>query len=218
MIKASTFAFLRELSANNNKEWFDAHRDVYAAEKERFEAFISHIMQLMVPLEPMLEGQHAKDAIFRIFRDVRFGKDKTPYKNHFSAYISRGGRKWEGAGYYLQVQPGASFIAAGIWQPPPALLKAVRQEIDYDLEGFRQIIQQPAFKKAYPKLEGESLQKLPAGYTVDNPAAAFLKMKSFMASHALTDKELIAADSGEKLLQNMKIIKPLVDFLNRAMD
>src|SRR5690606_17164257 len=128
---------------------------------------------------PELAGRSPKDAIFRIFRDVRFSKDKTPYKKHFSAYFSRGGRKWPGAGYYLHLQPGESFIAAGIWEADGPLLKKIRQEIDYNFDELQSIVGTTAFRKQFGELKGDALIKVPAGYPADHPAAAYLKHKGF---------------------------------------
>src|ERR1043165_1130988 len=104
MIQPSTLKFLRDLKKNNDKTWFDAHRQDYEAAKKDFEAFVNDLLQALVKLEPTLATQQAKDCIFRIFRDVRFSKDKTPYKSHFGVFLARGGRKWDGAGYYLHLE------------------------------------------------------------------------------------------------------------------
>ena len=130
MLQPDTVRFIERLSENNNKPWFDAHRDEYVAAKADFERFVELLMGQLVEIEPALSEQKAKDSIFRIFRDVRFSKDKTPYKGHFGVYLSRGGRKYSGAGYYLHIEPGGkSFIGGGLWMPEPSLLKAVRQEL-----------------------------------------------------------------------------------------
>jgi uncharacterized protein (TIGR02453 family) len=166
-----------------------------------------------------MADQKPKDSIFRIFRDVRFSKDKTPYKPHFSAYFSRGGRKAPDAGYYVHIQPGSkSFVAGGLWMPEGPLLKSARQEIDYNFKEFQGILNKASFKKLYPKLEGERLKTLPQGYTADNPAIEFLKMKSFIASAKLTDKEIASKDAETVILERFTAMKPLVEFLNRALD
>src|ERR1044072_8971712 len=109
MVQQSTLRFLRELKKNNDKAWFDAHRKEYEAAKKDFESFVTDLLKALVKLEPALATQQAKDCIFRIFRDVRFSKDKTPYTSHFGVFFALGGRKWDGAGYYLHLEPGAMF-------------------------------------------------------------------------------------------------------------
>jgi uncharacterized protein (TIGR02453 family) len=219
MLQASTIDFLAKLEKNNNKPWFDKHRDDYAVAKEDFEAMITELYAGMTELEPAMEGHKPKDAIFRIFRDVRFSKDKTPYKAHFSAYMSRAGRKAPDAGYYLHIQPGGkSFLAGGLWMPEGPLLKATRQEIDYNFDEFKKILGNAAFKKEFKKLEGEELKTLPAGYTADNPAIDYLKKKSFMVSTPIADKDITSKQFVPKILKLTRLMKPLVDFLNRGLD
>jgi uncharacterized protein (TIGR02453 family) len=219
MLQKATLDFLSRLEKNNNKNWFDANRDAYETAKADFEIFVAHIHGKLTKNEPKMADQKPKDSIFRIFRDVRFSKDKTPYKPHFSAYFSRGGRKAPDAGYYVHIQPGGkSFVAGGLWMPEGPLLKSTRQEIDYNFKEFQSILNKTSFKKLYPKLEGERLKTLPQGYTADNPAIEFLKMKSFVASAKLTDKEIASKDAETVILERFTAMKPLVEFLNRALD
>ena len=219
MLQPDTVRFIERLSENNNKPWFDAHRDEYVAAKADFERFVELLMGQLVEIEPALSEQKAKDSIFRIFRDVRFSKDKTPYKGHFGVYLSRGGRKYSGAGYYLHIEPGGkSFIGGGLWMPEPSLLKAVRQEIDYNFEEFENIINEKNFRKLFSNIEGERLKTLPQGYGAENRAIEYLKMKSFTAGQNLEDKELTSRGFRKKAVDVFTIMKPFVDFLNRPMD
>ena len=219
MLQPDTVRFIERLSENNNKPWFDAYRDEYVAAKADFERFVELLMGQLVEIEPALSEQKAKDSIFRIFRDVRFSKDKTPYKGHFGVYLSRGGRKYSGAGYYLHIEPGGkSFIGGGLWMPEPSLLKAVRQEIDYNFEEFENIINEKNFRKLFSNIEGERLKTLPQGYGAENPAIEYLKMKSFTAGQNLEDKELTSRGFRKKAVDVFTIMKPFVDFLNRPMD
>lgn len=217
MITPSTFTFLKNLKKNNDREWFDAHRKDYLAAKENYEALVSALHNLLLPIEPGLAGQDSKANIFRIFRDVRFSKDKSPYKTHFGVFFSRGGRKWEGAGYYLHLEPGACFAGGGLWMPPAPMLKSVRQEIDYNLPEFEKIIQDKTFIKTFGKLEGESLQRPPKGYTPDNPAIEYLKMTSLTVGHKLKDEELKSEDAAKNVAAVFKTMQPMIDFLNRPL-
>jgi uncharacterized protein (TIGR02453 family) len=218
MIQAGTITFLQKLAKNNNKAWFDKHRDEYTAAKEDHEVLVTAILDGLSEAEPVFKGQKAKDCIFRIFRDVRFSKDKTPYKAHFGAFFSVGGRKFPGAGYYLHIEPGGkSFVGGGLWMPEPPLLKAVRQEIDYNFDEFKKIAGDKKFKKLFNKVSGEQLVKLPQGYTADNPAIDYLKMKSFTVSCNFTDAEITGKGLVKKTLDAFAVMKPFIDFLNRAM-
>ncbi|MBN9482733.1 MAG: hypothetical protein BGO70_07650 [Bacteroidetes bacterium 43-93] len=218
MLQKATIDFLTNLEKNNNKAWFDENRKKYEAAKGDFENFVEAVQAALTKLEPAIADHKAKDAIFRIFRDVRFSKDKTPYKSHFGAYFSRAGRKAPDAGYYMHIEPGKSFLAGGMWMPDAPILKKLRQEIDYNFEEFKSIIGKPAFKKQFTKWEGEQLKTLPQGYTADNPAIDFLKMKSFIVSTPIADKDVLAKDSVKQIEKVYSQMKPLVDFLNRALD
>jgi uncharacterized protein (TIGR02453 family) len=218
MLQASTLKFLEQLSKNNNKAWFDKHRDEYQAAKEDFEAFTDELIVRMVPLEPVLANIKAKDCSFRIFRDVRFSKDKTPYKAHFGAFISKGGRKYAGAGYYLHIEPGKCFAGGGLWVPEGPRLKAVRQEIDYSFDEFKSILAAKDFKKYFKKIEGEQLKTLPQGYAADNPAIEYLKMKSYTVGTPLPDKDITAKGFASKCVSIFTAMRPLVDFLDRSYD
>jgi len=218
MLQSSTIKFLASLEKNNNKPWFDEHRSDYEAAKKDFEVFIDEIRKELVAIEPLLADQRAKDMVFRIFRDVRFSKDKTPYKANFGAYFCKGGKKSPLGGYYFHLQPGKSFLVGGIWMPEGPMLKAIRQEIDYNFQEFESIMNDKAFKKLFKKMEGESLKTLPQGYTADNPAIDYLKMKSFIVTIPLADADLGSKTSVSKIVKTFTLIKPLVDFLNKAVD
>jgi len=218
-MQQTTLTFLKNLAANNNKPWFDENRTRYEAAKTDHEALVDSLLRQMTALEPRLEGQKAKDSIFRIFRDVRFSKDKTPYKAHFGAFFSRGGRKYPGAGYYLHIEPGGkSFIGGGLWMPENSLLKAVRQEIDYNFEEFTGIVDNKQFKKIFREVTGEQLKTLPQGYSADNPAINYLKMKSFTVNHPLVDADITGKEFEKKSVNIFAVMKPFIDFLNRSLD
>ncbi len=220
MLQANTVNFLRDLASNNNREWFDANRDRYTTAKEDFEVVVTDIIKGLAKTDPDFSELKAKDCIFRIFRDVRFGKDKTPYKPNFGAAFSKSGRKGSGAGFYLHIEPGGKcFIGGGLWQPEPDALKKIRQEIDYNFEDFKKIIDDKKFKKLFPEIEGEKLKKLPAGYTEDNPAIAYLKYKSFVVGHkGLSDTDLTAKNMVKDVVSVFDTMKPFINFLNRGIE
>jgi uncharacterized protein (TIGR02453 family) len=218
MLHPDTLSFIADLSTNNNKPWFDEQRESYLAAKADFEIFVGDLLKELTVLDPAFGEHRAKDCIYRIFRDVRFSKDKTPYKSHFGAFFSKGGRKFPGAGYYLHLEPGKSFAGGGLWGPEPALLKAVRQEIDYNFDEFSAITGTKPFIKFFKKVNGEQLKTLPKGYATDNPAIEYLKMKSFTVGTHIDDKELLGKSFIKKAIEIFTTMKPFVDFLNRSLD
>ena len=221
MIQANTLRFLRALSKHNDRSWFDAHRDAYGQAKSDVEGFLALLIPGMAALDPALEGLTPKQCLFRINRDTRFSKDKHPYKTNFGAHMAKGGRKSPLAGYYLHIEAGASMLGGGLWMPMPPQLGKVRQEIDYCLGEFESLLRTPAFRKAFGGLqtgEGMSLRRVPKGYEADNPAAEHLKLKSFVAMRRFSDEEVLSKDFLKQALSSFRALKPLIDFLNRAVE
>lgn len=218
MLQPDTFLFLAELAQNNNRDWFDQNRERYQNAKADVIQLIGSVQQYLTDAMPELALQPAKDTLFRIFRDVRFSKDKTPYKKHFGAYLSKGGRKWEGAGYYLHIEPGNCFLATGIWEPLSPLLKALRQELDYNWEEWQTLTGEPAFKKHFRHWEAQAQKTTPKGYTADNPAIDFIKRKSIIATMPLSEEMLQQKRVDKKLAAAILSAGPVTDFLNRAFD
>lgn len=218
MLQAATIKFLEGIAKNNNKAWFDANRDAYLAVKEDFEGLVTEVLSALAEVDPMYKEQQPKDCIMRIFRDVRFSKDKTPYKVNLGAGFSSGGRKFPGAGYYLHIEPGGrSFAGGGLWQPEGPQLKALRQEIDYNFKEFAGIVEDKKFKKMFGAVDGDKLVKNPKGYSDDNPALEYLKLKSFTVGHNIADADLTKKGLAKKVAGTYETMKPFVDFLNRSL-
>lgn len=218
MLQQNTLRFLAALAENNNKPWFEENKQSFLAAKEDVEHLVADVLVLLAEEDPAFVNHKAKDCIMRIYRDVRFSKDKSPYKTNFGVGFMAGGRKAMGAGYYLHIQPGASFIGGGIWMPEGKLLKAIRQEIDYGFDDFRKIVEDKKFIKLFGDIEGERLQKLPKGYAEDNPAIHYLKLKSFTVGQSLADDTMTNKKVQKSILDAIQVMKPFVDFLNRAVD
>lgn len=217
MITTATIRFLEQLKQHNHKEWMDAHRKDYEEAKANFEAFVTAVIEGLSAFDPGFSGLNARQCIFRINRDIRFSNDKSPYKANFGAHFNKGGKKSPAAGYYFHLEPGQSFIGGGAWMPPADMLKQIRQEIDYDLETFRGIIDHSAFKKLYPRIDGEQLKKAPQGYDPANPAIEYLRYKSFTVGHPLTDASLAGKKLVQDTVRSFEVMKPFIDFLNRAL-
>ena len=221
MLEPQTLKFLASLKKNNNKTWFDAHRQQYEAAKIDFKNFIQLVIEDLLRPDTNIAGLIANDCLFRINRDIRFSNDKTPYKSNMGASIKRGGRKSGFAGYYFHCEPGQSFIGGGLWMPDAAALKKVRQEIDYNWEEFQAIIQNKEFKKTYSDLYkgmDQSLSTNPKGYEKDNPAINYLKLKSFIAETKVADEELTKASLHKKTVAAFQTLYPFICFVNRALE
>src|SRR6476620_9301501 len=159
MLKESTLKFLKGLKRNNNKAWFDKNRSAYEDARSDFEQFIQSVIDAHCRNDADLSDLKAKECLFRINRDIRFSKDKSPYKTNFGASMDRGGKKSGLAGYYFHLEPGRSFLGGGLWQPEPDKLKKVRQEIDYCFDEFKKLISSKKFSAIYGNLyTGEGIQ------------------------------------------------------------
>jgi uncharacterized protein (TIGR02453 family) len=221
MIQKSTIEFLKDLKLNNHKGWFDANRKVYEVAKADYLQLVSHVLKGLVANDESLALLQPKGCTFRINRDVRFSKNKDPYKTNLGAGFSKGGKKMMLAGYYFHCEPGASFIAGGMWMPMAPELKKVRQEIDYCLDEFKEIVTNKAFVKTFGGLEyGEDvlLKRAPKGYEEDNPAINYLKLKSFIVSTPISDADLTSPKLVQQIVDACAQIQPLVYFINRGIE
>ena len=221
MLQSSTLLFLKKLKKNNNKPWFDANRKAYETAKADFTAYIQAVIDSFGKKEPSINTLHAKDCLFRINRDVRFSKDKSPYKTNFGAYMNKMGKKAvHSAGYYFHLEPGGTFTGGGIWMPDASDLQKMRQEIDYNFGDFKKIIGSKKFKSVYGDLsmsEEYKLVRIPKGYESDNPAAEYLKLKSYVAMTSFTDADLQSKDLVKKTVAAFEALQPLVRFINEAL-
>jgi len=221
MIKNSTIKFLKDLKVNNNRPWFDKNKDKYLDAKEDFENFVQKLIDKISAFDPDIKGMEAKNCTFRQYRDVRFSKDKRPYKINMGAYMAKGGKKSLFGGYYFHLEPGNSLMGGGLWMPEASEVKKVRQEIDYCFDEFSAIINNKRFKKEYGDLytsDSIKLKTVPKGYEATNPAIEHLKLKSFFAERAIGDKELTSNSLLKDTAFLFKDLKPVIDFLNRAIE
>jgi uncharacterized protein (TIGR02453 family) len=220
MLQSATICFLKHLQDNNNKPWFDAHRQVYENAKADLQAMVGQLIPAIASFDEPIGALQVKECTFRINRDVRFSKNKRPYKNNMAAYFSRGGKKASVAGYYFHCEPGKSYAAGGFYSPMPAELAKIRQEIDYNFDEWKKIIDNKTFKKNFPDgVDGiESLQRPPKGYDETNPAIHYLKMKHFIVSKPITDIELQSKTLVKDVAKIFQTLKPMLDFLNLAVE
>ena len=221
MLQSSTIKFLKDLKKNNNKPWFDANRKKYEDAKADFLAFIQTVIDKHGKKDPTIKSLLAKNCIFRINRDIRFSKDKSPYKTNFGASINKKGKSaWDCAGYYIHLEPGQCFAGGGIYMPPSDALGKVRQEIDYNLADFKKIINSKKFKSVYGGLDKSKeflLTRVPKGYEPDNPAAEFLKLKSYIAITSFKDSDLTSKNLVIKTVAAFEALQPMITFINEAL-
>ena len=212
--------FLSELKENNNRDWFAENKTWYEQVKAEFETIGVRLIAEISKFDEGIKHVEVKDCVFRIYRDVRFSHDKSPYKTHFGIYIaSNGGRKSPRGGYYLHLDPDKCFFGCGVWMPQPDVLKALRHSIYDNIEEFNEIVENPEFKKVYPELNDEGkMKKIPLGFPADFPQADILKNKSFLVDCELTEKELNSDDFIVSLSKLVKIAQPFLSFLNYTVD
>ena len=211
--------FLKNLAKNNDREWFEKNKPKYLEAKENFDQFVAALLKELVDFDDSLGALDPKKITFRIYRDVRFSKNKLPYKSNMSAGISPRGKMVDEPGVYLHIQPGnKSFVAAGLWMPEPEPLSKIRQEIDYNGKILSNIMSDKKFKKMYGAFETEYILKnVPKGYEKDHPMAAWLKLKSFVVVHSYTDEEVKDKKFMKTVIDAYKTAKPLNDFLKEAI-
>jgi uncharacterized protein (TIGR02453 family) len=220
MFKPSTFKFLKDLKKNNNKSWFEKNKSVYLDAKEDADHFVAQLIAGLGKIDPDIKSLQAKDCTYRIYRDVRFSSDKTPYKTHMGAYMNKGGKKAPTAGYYFHAQPGRSMAGGGLWMPMPAELNKVRQEIDYNFAEWTKMMGTRRFKKYFSEGldRSEALSRPPKGYDAENPAIEFLKLKSFIVTRPLTDELMMSRSLLKEVLNTFESMKEFVYFLNRSLE
>lgn len=212
-----TLDFLRALQKHNNKPWFDAHRVDYLEARQRFEDFVGTFIDEFRPIEDF-ENLTAKDCLFRVNRDVRFSKDKSPYKPNMGASIALGGKHSIRAPYYIHLEPpNKSFLAGGACAPTPDQLAALRRSLDRDPASLTAILSAKPFKKYFGTLSGEKLKTPPRGYASDHPAIELLKYKQFTTVHPLADKDVLAPRLLSHTVEVFAALKPLLDWINASL-
>lgn len=210
----STLQFLRHLEKNNNREWFNENKAIYQEAQLDVISFVENLLEEMTIFDEEIGKLDAKKSLFRIYRDTRFSKDKSPYKTNFGASLGMG-KGSQKAGYYLHIEPGKSFLGGGIYMPEPAVLKAVRNEISAFGDEFKTILEKNEFRNYFRGLSVEDkLKNVPQGFEKDDKMAEYLKLKHFIVTHPVSDEQLLSENAAQELSKIFKAMKPLVDFLN----
>lgn len=220
MLSNESLQFLDDLKANNNRDWFLDNKKRYELFKKDYHKLVADFLDAMKPLDPSLELLEVKDCTFRINRDIRFSKDKSPYKAHLGIWMSAGAKGANRSGYYVHIEKGGSFIAGGFYSPEAEELKKVRKEIAFFYDDLEEILNDKNFKKEFGSLdrtESNSLKTAPKDYEKDHPAIEHLKLKSYTASQKFDIKEVSQKDFASKMSKKLIALKPLNDFINRAL-
>ncbi|NGM60993.1 DUF2461 domain-containing protein [Sphingobacterium sp. SGG-5] len=217
-IQRTTFNFLTSLKGNNNREWFQENKDDYLRAQEDVKGFITEMIAGLAKFDPNINTDiNAGKCMFRIYRDVRFSKDKSPYKSWLAAGISIDGRKLDGPEYYIHIEPEKSFIACGYWRPKKEHLDAVRQEIDYNAEGLISALSAGGWTVEDLSSE-DKLSRPPAGYAADDVNIETLKLKSFIIHQPLSNRQLTNSDALQGVLTICQRIYPFKKFLHDAIE
>ncbi len=215
MIKQSALEFLKDLSENNNRDWFQTNKPVYENAHQNAIAFADELLKNM-NTHDNIETASGKASLFRIYADTRFSKDKAPYKTHFGMRFSRATSALRG-GYYFHLEPGNSFMAGGFFSPSPEDLKRIREDIDFNYEEWNEILSRPEIVKTFGELRGEQVKTAPKGYAKDHPAINLLRYKQFILRHNFTDKEVLATDFAEKLNETFRALRPFFDYMSEVL-
>lgn len=214
-LSPSTFEFLTELSANNNREWFTENKSRYQEAHSNVASFFETLITEMNKVD-QIETESAKKAMFRIYRDVRFSKNKSPYKTSLSGALSRA-TKWLRGGYYVHLEPGNGFLGVGFWQPESKDLKLIRDDIAHDATKLRAIINDPDFKAQWGELRGEQLKTAPKGFDKDHPNVDLLRFKAFTFAKSFTEEEACSEDFIFHVVSSFLSIRPFFDYMSEVL-
>jgi uncharacterized protein (TIGR02453 family) len=220
MLSKNTLQFLADLKANNNRDWFLENKKRYETVKKDYHQLIASLLEALKPLDPSLEMLEVKDCTFRINRDVRFSKDKSPYKTNLGIWISSGAKHTEASGYYLHIENETCFVGGGLYCPQPDQLQKIRKEIHFFYDDLQEILNDPTFQSTYQNLnrdENSTLKNPPKGYDKEDPAIEFLKLKSFTATQKFDSKLVTQKDFVPMIVEKMIALKPFNNFIDRAL-
>lgn len=212
------FHFLKELSENNNREWFNANRDKYDKARNEFDNLLTAVISRIALFDESVKGIEPKDCTYRIYRDTRFSLDKTPYKIHLGGYINAKGKKSEHCGYYIHLQNGNCLLAGGSICPSPKVLKALRQAIYDNIDEYVSIVEDPEFKKYFPIIGNDFLKTAPKGFPKDFKYIDYLKCKEYASSCYVPDSFFTSPDFLDKTEDAFRQMKRFADFVNYTID
>ncbi len=214
-IPASIIAFLEALKQNNNREWFNAHKEVFLQEQQHIERFANELL-LKLSVHDIIETESGKKSLHRIYRDTRFSKDKTAYKTNWSGSFRRA-TKYRRGGYYFHIEPGNSFIAGGFWAPNPQDLKLIRDDIHFDPSPLRKILKNKNFISYFKELKGEQLKTAPKGFDAASDAIDLLRYKQFLLIRKFSDKEVLSENFTKEANLTFKAMRPFFNYMSDVL-
>ncbi|MGZ4035431.1 MAG: DUF2461 domain-containing protein [Bacteroidia bacterium] len=214
-IQPSNLDFLKQVKKNNNRDWFNSHKEKYLSEHEDIIAFADALLYEMNKHD-VIETPSGKKSLHRIYRDTRFSKEKTPYKTNWSGSFKRATKRRRG-GYYFHIEPGNSFIAGGFWGPAPEDLKRIRDEFAYDAAPLKKILKSKSFINTFGTLKGEQVKTTPKGYDAKSPAIDLLRYKQFLLVKKFTDKEVLSDDFLKKANETFKAMRPFFNYMSDVL-
>ena len=216
IIEKSTFDFLKAIAKNNNRDWFTDNKETYLKANENMIDFADALLMKM-KAHDNIENESGKKSLFRIYKDIRFSKDKTPYKSHFAGHFTRATKQLRG-GYYFHIEPGnKSGMAGGFWNPNPEDLKRIRQDIDRNYKDWKKLLANKTLKNMYGEMDGEKVNSAPKGYSKDNPAIDLLRYKQYLFWTPFTDKEVMSDDFVTKANAALKALRPFFDYMSEVL-
>lgn len=215
---AEVLRFLEVIAQHNDREWFAAHREWYEQARDSFSQMVEALLLRLTELDEGVSWLTVADCTYRFYRDTRFSPDKAPYKRHFGAYCNSRGRKSIHGGYYIHLQPGHCMVAGGAWCLPPAVLKAVREDIVLRIDEFRSIVEEPRFRALYPEIGDTVLKTLPKGFDRQFPFPQYLRPKDYSVAHFVDDSFYCSADWLDRTMDCFAVMKPYLDFINETID
>ena len=210
-ISKTTLDFLALLKKNNNRDWFNEHKPAFQVEQTKAKDFYNAVMDGL-----NTHDEIEKLKIFRIYRDVRFSKDKTPYKPHFAGNFVRGTKRLRG-GYYLRIRPGESFLAGGFWEPNKEDLLRIRKEFEMDTTEIREILNNKTFVKHFGKLQGNALKTAPRGFDKEHPDLDLIRMKQFIVTREFADDEVLNPNFIDEVEKSFKAMRPYFDYMSEVL-
>lgn len=215
VIMPSSLDFLKALKHNNNREWFNAHKEQFLQEQDKIAAFAEALLKDLNKHD-QIETPSGKASLYRIYRDTRFSPDKTPYKTNWSVGFKRATKQRRG-GYYFQVEPGNSFVGGGFWGPVPQDLKRIREDIAFDAAPLRKILNSASFKTTFGKLEGEQVKTAPKGFEATHEAIDLLRYKQFLLVRRFSDEEVLSPDFGKEVGKTFRNMRPFFDYMSEVL-
>ena len=214
-ISKDNFAFLKQLKKNNDRDWFNDHKDEYMKQHENTIDFADELLSEMTKHDN-IETPTGKKSLFRIYRDVRFSKDKSPYKTHWAGGFKRATKELRG-GYYFHIEPGNTMVGGGFWGPSKEDLQRIREDIATDASELRKIINSKSFKETFGTLDGEQLKTSPKGFDKEHPDVDLLRYKQFIISKKFTDQEALSPDFAKKVSETFKKMRPFFTYMSESV-